>query len=101
MYGQLGITGGNPVGDLINQHSELADQLFVITVVLAALAVANVFLVRTRHASDGTVTQTPAAPVRIGLLVLLLAAGVVAFIWTYRVGDLGARAVWNPTGAGL
>ena len=101
LYEQLGITGGNPVGDLINQHSELADQLFVITLVFAALAVANVLLVPARQASDGAVTERLAPPLRIGLLALLLAAGVLAVIWTYRVGDLGARAVWNPTGTGL
>jgi hypothetical protein len=31
------------------------------------------------------------------LPVLLIAAALVALIWILRVGDLGARAVWNPT----
>ena len=30
------------------------------------------------------------------LLLLLLVAAAVAFVWTMRVGDIGARAVWNP-----
>jgi uncharacterized membrane protein YuzA (DUF378 family) len=98
----LGITGGNPVGDLIGRHSQLAEQLVYIMVGFSVIALANVFLVRAVRAADGTVTETkPAAPVRIALLALLVAAGLVAMIWVARVGDLGARAVWNPTGTGL
>ena len=57
----------------------------------------NVFLVRTVRAPDGTRTEgKPAAPLRILLVVAMAAVGVVAFVWVARVGDLGARAVWNP-----
>lgn len=98
----LGITGGNPVGALIAQHSQLAAQLVYIMIGFSVVTLANVFLVRAVRAADGSVTETkPVAPVRILLLALLLAAGAVAFIWVARVGDLGARAVWNPTGTGL
>jgi hypothetical protein len=34
-------------------------------------------------------------------LVLLLLVAAAAFVWTARVGDIGARAVWNPTSNGL
>ena len=98
----LGITGGNPVGDLISRHSQLAAQLVYIMIGYSVVALVNVFVVRAVRATDGSVTDTkPAAPVRILLLVLLVAAGALAFVWVARVGDLGARAVWNPTGTGL
>jgi hypothetical protein len=90
----LGIKPGNPVGDLILQHSLLANQLFYIMIVFAALGLLNVFAVR-KSATDNAVKQP--AILRIVLPILLVAAAVVALIWIVRVGDLGARAVWNPT----
>lgn len=98
----LGITVGNPVGDKISVHSQLADQLFSIMLGFSVVALLNVFLVRAGRATDGTVaTARPAAPLRLLLLGLLLAAAAVASFWVFRVGDLGARAVWNPTSPGL
>ena len=32
------------------------------------------------------------------LLAVLLVLAAVAAFWVYRVGDLGATAVWNPSG---
>ncbi len=72
LQASLGITGGNPVGDLITQHAALADQLFYIMIGFSVVTLVNVFLVRAVRAPDGSVTETkPAAPVRILLLVLL------------------------------
>ena len=97
-----GITGGNLVGDLINRHAALAGQLFYIMVGFSMVTLLNVFLVRTVPAADGNRKEgKPAAPIRILLVVAMAALGVAAFIWVARVGDLGARAVWNPTGQGL
>jgi len=102
LQASLGITGGNPVGDLVNQHAVLADQLVYIMLGFSVVTLLNVFLVRTIRAADGTRREgKPAAPLRILLVVAMAAVGVVAFIWVARVGDLGARAVWNPTGTGL
>jgi len=102
LQASLGITGGNPVGDLVNRHAVLADQLFYIMLGFSVVALLNVFLVRTIRAADGTGTESkPATPLRLLLLAAQTAVGVVAFIWVARVGDLGARAVWNPTGTGL
>ena len=102
LQASLGITGGNPVGDLINQHAVLADQLFYIMLGFSVITLLNVALVRTVRAADGSVTaQKPGLPVRILLVVAMAAVGAVAFIWVARVGDLGARAVWNPTSTGL
>ena len=102
LQASLGITGGNPVGDLVNQHSVLAGQLFYIMLGFSVITLLNVVLVRTVPAADGGRKEgKPAAPLRILLVVAMAAVGVVAFIWVARVGDLGARAVWNPTGTGL
>lgn len=94
----LGIKPGNPVGDLILQHSLLANQLFYIMIGFTVIALLNVFLVAKR-AADGAAKQS--AVLRIGLPILLVAAAVVALAWIVRVGDLGARAVWNPNAPSL
>jgi hypothetical protein len=97
----LGIKPGNPVGDLIVQHSLLANQLFYIMIGLTVIGLLNVFLVskRASDGADGAAKQS--AILRIGLPILLVAAAVVALVWIVRVGDLGARAVWNPTAPSL
>jgi len=96
----LGIKPGNPVGDLILQHSQLANQLFYIMIVFAVIGLLNVFLV-SRRTSDGEAAAKQSAIVRIVLPVLLVAVAVVALVWVVRIGDLGARAVWNPTAPSL
>jgi hypothetical protein len=96
----LGIKPGNPVGDLIVQHSLLANQLFYITIGFAVIGLLNVFLV-SKRTSEGEGAAKQSAILRIGLPILLVAVAVVALIWIVRVGDLGARAVWNPTAPSL
>ena len=85
----LGIVPGNPVGDLISQHAQLATQLVWIMVVVAVLAVLTVLLVSRRP--ETTMVD------RVLPLVLIVAA-LVATIWVARTGDIGSRAAWNPTG---
>ena len=105
----LNIQPGNPVGDLIAEHSRLADQLFYIMLGYSLLTVVTVFLVRRRAVASGevatgdadTVAKPRTGPLGIVLILLVLAASAVASLWTVRVGDIGARAVWNPTGTGL
>lgn len=87
----LGITPGNEVGDLIATHSMLADQLLIIMIVFAVVAVLNALVVTRRAGVDPRLLD------RL-LPLLLLVGAVVVMIWTYRVGDIGSRAVWNPTG---
>jgi hypothetical protein len=100
----LNIQPGNPVGDLIAEHQRLADQLFYIMLGYSVLTVVTVFLVGRRAVATGD-NDRAAAPrtgaLGIVLLLLLLATSAVATFWTIRVGDIGARAVWNPTGTGL
>ncbi len=100
----LNIQPGNPVGDLIAEHERLADQLFYIMLGYSVLAVATVLLVRRPAAATGDAGSTAkprTGALGIVLLILLLAASAIATLWTIRVGDIGARAVWNPTGEGL
>ena len=92
----LRVTPGNPVGELVLKHSLLANQLFYIMIGFAAIGLLNVFAVR-KSTADGAHTAKQPAIIRIVLPILLVAVAVVAVIWIVRVGDLGARAVWNPT----
>jgi hypothetical protein len=90
----LGIRPGNPVGDLIEKHEHLANQLLILVAIFAVLAVASSFLVSRINVAP----RRPPVALEIGLPVLLVIAGLVMSFWVYRVGDLGARAVWNPQG---
>jgi hypothetical protein len=93
----LGIKPGNPVGDLILKHSQLAQQLFWIMIAFSVIGLLNVFLVSRRTSGSTEDVAKQPAIVRIVLPVLLVAVALVALLWIVRVGDLGARAVWNPT----
>ncbi len=75
--------------DLIEQHKQRADVLFVVMIVFTVLAVAAYALPR--------FTQTSSL-VTNGLAVLLVIGAIGVAFQTYRVGDVGARAVWNPGG---
>lgn len=86
----IGDDPASPVTALIARHSMLATQLVVVLAVYAALAVATALVVRRRTDVVRLVDRLlPAALVVVGVLVL---------VWCYRVGDIGSRAVWNPTG---
>ena len=88
----LGVGPGedNPVAPLIARHSMLATQLLVILAVYAVLAVLTALVVRRR-------ADVVRAVDRI-LPIALVVVGVLVLVWCYRVGDIGSRAVWNPTG---
>ena len=90
----LGIKPGNPVGDLIQKHEQLANQLVILVAIFAVIAVANSLLVSRLNVAP---RRRPVA-IEVGLPVLLVIAGLVMAFWVYRVGDIGSRAVWNPEG---
>jgi hypothetical protein len=96
-----GIQPGNAVGDLIQKHSQLADQLFIIMIIFAVIGVANVLLVSRGSSAAGTTPTGGQRLVGVMLPALLVVIAVIAMIWVIRVGDLGSRAVWNPSGAEL
>lgn len=91
----LPVTADNPVSGLIAKHAMLADQLVLILYGFAVVAVLNALVVTRR--SRVAAGAGPRAIDRI-LPVLLVVLAVVVMVWTYRVGDIGSRAVWNPTG---
>jgi uncharacterized membrane protein len=101
---RMSLKPGNPVGDLIERHEALANQLFYIMLGYSVIAVAAAFLVprRVETTNEGGGTARPSrSPLGLILLALLVAVAAVAFVWTARVGDIGSRAVWNPNSTGL
>jgi hypothetical protein len=96
------IRPGNPVGNLIAQHAHYANQLLVIMIGFAIVALVNALVV-SRRAVAGAVARTAPrrGPLNLVLLMLLLIVAAAALFWVVRVGDIGARAVWNPTSAPL
>ena len=98
---------GNLAGDLIQRHAQLATQLFFIMIGFSVITLLAVFLVGRRQTATVDESGTTSRPgggrrvLNLILLGLLLLVAVVAFVWTARVGDIGARAVWNPTSNGL
>lgn len=89
--GGLGATGlDGDVGRLVLEHAERADLLHVLVWVYAAAALL------------AAVSQHPSLRQRhlvgTALGALLVAGAVVLVVQTIRVGETGARAVWNPAG---
>lgn len=86
---------GGEAAVLVARHSELAGQLLAMTAGLAVLAVASAVLV---DRVGGTPERRGSRGRDVVLLALLLVVAALAAFWVYRVGDLGATAVWNPSG---
>jgi uncharacterized membrane protein len=82
--GTVGI--GGPAADLIEEHQQAATVLFILVIAYAVVAVAALVVTRT------SVTESSAH----GLAAVLVVVALVMSFWSYRVGELGARAVWNP-----
>jgi hypothetical protein len=96
------IRPGNPVGNLIALHSHYADQLFLIMIGFAVVALVNVFVVSRRVVAGQSGSSAPRRrPLNVILLVVLLVVAATALVWVVRVGDIGSRAVWNPTSTPL
>ena len=87
--GGLNTSGiGGPAADLIAEHEEASTVLFVLVIGYAVVAVAALLLTRT------SLLGTPAHAVS----ALLVVGALLLSYWIYRVGDLGAQAVWDPAG---
>jgi hypothetical protein len=97
--GQGGAGLGGPVLDLVEEHQDLAQQLVVMTLIYAAVAVvAAVVAWRARRAHNGRSGGRSGGALLTGLSVLLVLGAVAVTYQTFRVGDVGTEAVWNPTG---
>lgn len=86
---------GGEAATLVERHSDLATVLLYLVAGLAVLAVASALVV---GRLGGTAEHRGSRGRDTLLLALLLIVAAVASFWVYRVGDLGARAVWNPSG---
>ncbi len=96
--GGLGAAGlGGPVADLVERHEDLAGQLLWLVVGYAVLAVAAVLVATRSDRAATSATRRQGVVVTALSVLLVLGAGVVGF-QTYRVGDAGTEAVWNPSG---
>lgn len=80
----------SPVFDAIKDHEEAADRLWVFMLVFTVLALLAFAAVKTGFAEDGAMSAVVSVVVVIG--------AVVVGYQTYKVGELGSKAVWNPTG---
>jgi uncharacterized membrane protein len=85
--GGLGTFGiGGPAAELVEQHEEASTVLFVLVIGYAVVSLVAVLL--SRRNITGVSVHALAAVLVVGALVM--------GFWSYRVGDLGARAVWDP-----
>lgn len=87
--GGLNTSGiGGPAADLVAEHEEASTVLFVLVIGYAVAAVAALLL--TWKSVTGNAAHAVSAVLVVGALLLSY--------WIYRVGDLGAQAVWDPAG---
>lgn len=104
-----GELGGSTLGlvrrNLVERHEELAGQLQWMVFGYAVVAVLAALLVRRGGAREdsadepvGTRTSTGSSALALVFSVLLVVGAVAVGVQTYRVGDAGSEAVWNPTG---
>ena len=86
---QAAIQPAGEVGALVAEHQDRSDLLFGLVIGYAIVAVLAFVASRARG-------LTKAMSQLVSVLVVVGAVAVA--VQTYRVGDIGARAVWNPTG---
>lgn len=80
----------SPVGQLVTEHQDRGTLLLYMMIGYAAVAVVSfaATMGRRRYAGRGSLAWS----------ALVVAGAVVVVVQVYRVGDIGAKAVWNPTG---
>ncbi|MGH8825988.1 MAG: DUF2231 domain-containing protein [Jiangellaceae bacterium] len=93
----------NEVAAQVARHADLGDQLVIFVVVYSVIALIAVYLMGRRPGSgppdpEGGTDRGRRQPVAVGLSVLLVLGALAVGIQSFRVGDAGAKAVWNPTG---
>lgn len=84
----LGLQG--PVASLIAEHQRRANLLMILVLIFTVIALVAVFVSRDAQRFNGALAIAVSAVVVVG--------AVVVGIQTYRVGDIGSKALWNPTG---
>jgi len=85
------VTGpGIAATPVVHRHAEAADRLWWGVVAFAVVAV-------TAYLVSGSAERFRGA-LALAVCVVVVVGGALVAFQTYRVGDLGARATWNPTG---
>ncbi len=87
---QTALGYGGTVGALIDEHRKRANLLLIFVAIFAVIAIAAFLFSRTPDRFSGTLATVVS-------VALVVGAALVAF-QTYRVGDIGSKAVWNPDG---
>ncbi len=80
---------GGETAALIEEHESRANVLLILVLVFAVVAGAAFVVTR---------TSTANSPVVLTVAAALVIGAVAVGVQVYRVGDIGSRAVWNPTG---
>jgi glucan phosphoethanolaminetransferase (alkaline phosphatase superfamily) len=84
------LTQGSPAKDLVDTHYERAKWLWYIFIAFTVIAIVAYALSRNAERYHGVLAAAMS-------VLLIVGAGAVVF-QVYRVGDAGAKAVWNPDG---
>ena len=79
---------GNLSGPLVAEHARLGGDLLIAALVLFLLSVVAV----------GLKLRVANVWVGMGSAVAVAAAAIFVLVLTYRTGEAGAKAVWNPSG---
>jgi Predicted membrane protein (DUF2231) len=82
--------GAPPPNDLLATHQSRGNMLFYEMIGFAIVAVAAWLLSREPGQFQGAVA--------IGVSALIIVATVATAWQVYRVGEIGSKMVWNPTG---
>jgi hypothetical protein len=91
------VTGGGSnfdtsvLGKAIKTHEDRANTLFYLMIVFAIVVLAVWYLSRDATRFSGAI--------EIAACALLVVGSILVVIQVIRVGDAGARAVWNPDGS--
>ncbi|MDQ3094515.1 MAG: hypothetical protein M3Q82_00890 [Actinomycetota bacterium] len=80
---------GGRAAELIEEHEARGNLLLILVLVFAVFAVVGFVVTR---------TSTANSPVVIAIAAALVIGAMAVGVQVYRVGDIGSRAVWNPTG---
>jgi uncharacterized membrane protein len=95
--------------DVVNRHQQLGQQLLYLMIAFAIVTWIAAYVVRPigetgpfpREIDDDVgedgVTRVDTI-VRVVVAVLVIVGAVAVCVQTYRTGEQGAKAVWNPTG---
>jgi uncharacterized membrane protein len=97
-----------PIYEAVERHEELANQLLYVVIAFVIVTCVAAYVLRPADEigpfpgedaeGDAEPTATLDAIVRGVVAVLVVVGAVASGVQTYRTGEQGSRAVWNPTG---